>query len=179
MLPKAGHPRLLTDAQGFRDLKEKVTTGRFKNKTLYKLHNEVLARASKILTADRTFSAADDHYIIVDNLLCCAYAYKLTGQTAYLAKVKMDMAKVCALSNWNPSGLSIGEISLAMGLVYDWLYYDLTLAERKTARNAMLTKAIKPMYNNTNNVKIIGNWNQINLGGVPFSRGRGYDQNSI
>ena len=166
LLPKAGHPRLLTDAQGFRDLKEKVTTGRFKNKTLYKLHSEVLARASKILSADKTFSTADDHYIIVDNLLCCAYAYKLTGQAAYLAKVKMDMAKVCALSNWNPSGLSIGEISLAMGLVYDWLYYDLTLTERKNARNAMITKAIKPMYNNTNNVQIVGNWNQINLGGV-------------
>lgn len=170
LLKKAGHPRLLCDEQGFADLKAKVTSGRFTNKTLYKLHNEVLARAKKIVDADRTFNSpwksASDHYIIVDNLLCCAYAYKLTNQIVYLAKVRKDMDKVSRLPNWDPYGLAIGEISMAMGLAYDWLYYDLTLAERQQARNAMISNGIKKMYSNNNNVKIIGNWNQINLGGV-------------
>lgn len=170
LLKKAGHPRLLSDAQGFADLKTKVTSGRFKNKTLYKLHSEVIARAQKIVTADRTFNSpwasASDHYIIVDNLLSCAYAYKLTGQSAYLVKVRKDMDKVSRLPNWDPYGLAIGEISMAMGLAYDWLYYDLTLAERQQARKAMITNGIKMMYNNNNNIKIVGNWNQINLGGV-------------
>ena len=49
LLKKAGHPRLLCDAQGFADLKTKVTSGRFTNKTLYKLHSEVIARAKKIV----------------------------------------------------------------------------------------------------------------------------------
>ena len=166
LVKKAGHPRLLCDAQGFADLKTKVTSGRFKNKTLYKLHSEVLARAQKIVNADRSFSASSEHYKIVDNLLCCAYAYKLTGQTAYLAKVTKDMNKASALPDWTPSGLSIGEISFAMAIAYDWLYYDLDLATRKAAHAAMVSKGIKPMYNNNNNIKIIGNWNQINLGGV-------------
>lgn len=170
LLKKAGHPRLLCDEQGFADLKKKVTSGRFVNKTLYKLHDEVLARAKKIVETDRTFNSpwksASDHYIIVDNLLCCAYAYKLTNQLKYLAKVRKDMDKVSQLPNWDPYGLAIGEISMAMGLAYDWLYYDLTLAERQQARNAMISNGIKKMYSNNNNVKIIGNWNQINLGGV-------------
>ena len=171
LLKKAGHPRLLTDAQGFKDLKSKVTgNNRFQNPTLYKLHKEVLDRAEKILTTNRKVadkhSGASDHYVVVDNLLCCAYAYKMTGQELYLTKVKADIAKVSSWPNWDSGGLAIGEISMAMGLTYDWLYYDLDLETRKTAHKAMVDKGIRPMYNNNNNVKIIGNWNQINLGGV-------------
>lgn len=169
-LKKAGHPRLLCDAQGFKDLKTKVTSGRFQNKTLYKLHGEVIKRAEKIIADNRqvsnSHSAAVDHYVAVDNLLCCAYAYKMTGNAVYLAKVKNDMAKISRWPDWDAGGLAIGEVSLAMGLAYDWLYYDLDLDTRKTARNAMVNKGIRPMYQNNNNIKIIGNWNQINLGGV-------------
>lgn len=169
-LAKADHPRLLCDAQGFKDLKAKVTTGRAQNKTLYKLHNEVLARAEKIVQTQRkvadSHSGASDHYVVVDNLLCCAYAYKLTGDPSYLAKVKTDIAKVSSWTKWDPYGLAIGEISMAMGLAYDWLYYDLDLETRKTAHKAMIDKGIKPMYSNNNNITIVGNWNQINLGGV-------------
>ena len=166
MLAKAGHPRLMSDAQGFLKLKEKVTVNRFQNPTLYKLHSEVLSRAQKIAQTDRTFSVATDHYIIVDNLLACAYAYKMTGQTMYLTKVVKDMTKACGFGNWDSYGLAVGEISMAMGLVYDWLYYDLTLEKRVMVRKALTDKAIKPMYKNNTNVRIIGNWNQINLGGV-------------
>lgn len=169
LLAKAGHPRLLSDAQGFKDLKVKVTTERFQNPTLYKLHSEVISRAEKIVKADRTFEVATDHYIIVDNLLACAYAYKMKGQLAYLEKVRRDMAKVCALPNWDPWGLAIGEISMAMSLAYDWLYYDLPLEDRKMVRKALVEKAIQPMYKNNNNISIIGNWNQINLGGVSIA----------
>lgn len=166
LLSKAGHPRLLSDAKGFADLKAKVTVNRFQNTTLYKLHGEVLNRAKKILQNDREFAVATDHYIIVDNLLSCAYAYKLTGQNAYLSKVMRDLTKVCGFGNWDPYGLAIGEISMAVGLAYDWLYYDLPSDTRKMVRKALVDKGINPMYRNTTNVNIIGNWNQINLGGV-------------
>ena len=170
VLKATGHPRLLCDAQGFEDLKRKVTKERFENPTLYKLHSEVIARADKIIEASRTFdsplSAAADHYKIVDNLLTCAYAYKLKGKSTYLAKVSNDLKKVCSLPDWDPYGLAIGEISMAMGLVYDWLYYDLSLEDRKSARQAMVEKGIKRMYSNNKNINIVGNWNQINLGGV-------------
>ena len=161
----AGHPRLLCDAQGFKTLKTKVTSGRFQNKTLYKLHQEALARAEMVIKADRTFASADEHVKIVDNLLTCTYAYKMTGQSAYLIKVQKDMRTVCGFANWNPSGLSIGEISFAMAIAYDWLYYDLPLDLRKLARQSMGTKGVRPMYNKSF-AKTIGNWNSICLGGV-------------
>ena len=165
LVKKAGHPRLITDAKGFNDLKKKVTgNNRFQNKTLYKLHSEVIARADKIVAADRSFSSQSDHYIIVDNLLCCAYAYKMKGSSAYLVKVKKDMEKVCSFANWNPTGLSIGEISLAMACAYDWLYYDLPLELRKKARSAMSNKSVRAIYNRSY-ANTIGNWNSICLGG--------------
>lgn len=179
VLAKSGHPRLLADVQGFKDLKTKVTSGRFQNPTLYKLHSEVLARAEKIVKADRTFEVATDHYIIVDNLLACAYTYKMKGQQIYLEKVRRDMEKVCALPNWDPWGLAIGEISMAMGLVYDWLYYDLSLDDRTMVRKALVEKAIVPMYKNNNNISIVGNWNQINLGGVSVAAMAVYEKNKL
>ena len=164
-LANAPHPRLLCDAEGFESLKSKVLANRATYPTLANFHDQVLSRADKIVSSDRSFTSAGDHYIIVDNLLACAYAYKMTGKSTYLVKVQNDMMKVCGFSNWNPSGLSIGEISFAMAIAYDWLYYDLSLDVRKSARSSMSTKGVKPMYERSY-AKSIGNWNSICLGGV-------------
>jgi len=166
LLRAKGHPRLLTDEGGFDDLKKKVTSRRRRYPTLYRLHCEVMNRANKIVELDRGFTSAGEHGLIVDNILACAYAYKMTGKPFYLAKVCADMAKVCTFNAWNPGGLSIGELSFAMGIAYDWLYYDLTLDERTEIHRSLVEKGICPMYKNNRNVKITGNWNQINLGGV-------------
>ncbi len=169
LLKAKGHPRLLCDAVGFAQLKKKVTSERFDNPTLTKLHNEVIARADKIIEKSRSFSTEDDYYVIVDNLLSCAYAYKMKGQDKYLAKVRADLTKVCSFSGWLPSGLGIGEISMAVALVYDWLYYDLSLEHRSLAHRALVRNGIRPMFNNNTNVETVGNWNQINLGGVAIA----------
>lgn len=174
----AGHPRLLCDAQGFKALKTKVSSGRFQNPTLYKLHQEALSRAELVLKADRTFASADEHVKVVDNLLACSYAYKMTGQSAYLVKVQKDMKTVCAFPNWNPGGLSIGEISFAMAIAYDWLYYDLPLDVRKLVRQNLGTKGVRPMYAKSY-AKTIGNWNSICLGGVACASLAIYEKDKV
>ena len=166
LLKTKGHPRLLADEAGFAALKKKVTSRRFRYPTLYRLHSEVMTRAAKIVESDRGFTTAGEHALIVDNILACAYAYKMTGKPSFLAKVRADMAKVCTFDSWNPGGLSIGELSFAMGIAYDWLYYDLSLAERTEIHKVLVAKGIRPMYKNNRNARITGNWNQINLGGV-------------
>ena len=165
-LSKAGHPRLLADSEVFEDLRHKVTKGRAKHPTLYRLHKEVISRATRIVSSDRSFSSSDRYYVIVDNLLSCSYAYRLTGQEKFLTKARSDMAKVCTFQSWKPGGLAIGEISFAMGIAYDWLYHDLSLDERMAAHKAMVDKGIRPMTKNNRLADIAGNWNQINLGGV-------------
>ena len=166
VLEGKGHPRLIADAPGFAELKKKVTSRRHKNPTLYRLHKEVVLRAEKILESGRDFSSANEHGIIVDNILACAYAYRLTGKSKFLAKARNDMAKVCTFQSWKPGGLAIGELSFAMGIAYDWLYNELTEGERSVFCKAMVDKGIRPMSKNKRNAQIVGNWNQVNLGGV-------------
>ena len=165
LLAKAGHPRLMIDKEGFKSLKERVTSGRFTHKTLTKLHNEVVARAGRIVDTNRKFSGTDDHYMIVDNLVSCAYAYRMTGQSKYLTKARNDLSIVCDYPNWDPSNLSHGEISLGVAIAYDWLYYDLTLAERKTIRQALSTKGVARMLSYDATVHK-GNWNSIKTSGA-------------
>ena len=165
LLAEAGHPRLLIDDEGFAALKVKVTSDRFSNPTLYKLHRGVLSRAESIVSDNRQFTGPSDHYVVVDNLLSCAYAYRMTGQEAYLAKARSDLDRICGLSHWNPDGLSVGEVSLAVALAYDWLYYDLDLETRIQAHEAMVRNGIKPVYNKDMSTSI-GNWNSIILGGA-------------
>ena len=164
VLANAGHPRLLIDSKGFASLKRKVTSDKMFNSTLYKLHTAVMTRTDKIVEADKTFSTTDEQAVIVDNLLHCSYAYRMTGESKYLEKVKKDMQKVCAFADWAPNDLPIGEISFAMAIAYDWLYYDLPNDLRTLARQNMSTKSIRPMYNKSY-AKTIGNWNSVCLGG--------------
>lgn len=164
VLANAGHPRLLIDAEGFATLKRKVTVDRMYNNTLYKLHQAVINRADKLLEANQTISGPSDHTPIVYNLVTCAYAYRMTGESRYLNKVMTDMRTVCAFADWAPGDLSIGEISFAMAIAYDWLYYDLPLDLRTLARQSMSNKGVRPMYNKSY-AATFGNWNSVCLGG--------------
>ena len=175
-LAQAGHPRLMIDAEGFKSLKERVTTGRFTHKTLTKLHNEVIARAGRTVETNRSFSTTDDHYLIVDNLVTCAYAYRMTGHTKYLTKARNDLAVVCAYPNWDLSQLSHGEISLGVAIAYDWLYYDLTLEERKMVRKAISDKVLLP-WKTYDGTKHTGNWNSIKTSGVICAALAVYEKN--
>ena len=165
VLAKAGHPRLMIDNKGFKSLKERVSSGRFTHKTLSKLHNEVIARANRTVETNRKFTTTDDNYMIVDNLVTCAYAYRMTGYTKYLTKARNDLKTLCAFPDWDYTNLSHGEISLAAAIAYDWLYYDLTLDERKMVRKAISDKVLLP-WRTYDGTKHAGNWNSIKTSGV-------------
>ena len=178
VLAKAGHPRLMIDSEGFKSLKEKVTTGRFTHKTLAKLHNEVIARAGRTVDTNRKFTTTDDNYMIVDNLVTCAYAYRMTGHTKYLSKVRSDLTTLCAFPNWDYTNLSHGEISLAAAIAYDWLYYDLTLEERRMVRRAISEKVLLP-WRTYNGSKHTGNWNSIKTSGVACAALAVYEKDKV
>ena len=167
-LANAGHPRLFIDSLGFVKLKEKVTTNKANNEILFKLHDGALDRANNVVLSNPGFESADDHQVIVDNLLSCSYAYKITGNVDYLTKVKSDLEKACNLPDWAPKGLSLGEIPLAVSVAYDWLYYDLSLSERELIHQALVEKGIKPVLNKDMSTTI-GNWNSVTLGGATMA----------
>ena len=165
VLAKVGHPRLLIDGRGFVRLKKRVTTDSTSNIILTTLHRAVMSRADKIVSTDRQLVSPSPQFPVVDNLLSCSYAYRLTGDDVYLAKVRADLTDVCGFEDWKPTGLPTGEISLAVAIAYDWLYYDLTLEERKMIHKALVEKGIKPVYE-TDVSFYGGNWNSVILAGA-------------
>mgnify|MGYP007007085352 CR=1 FL=1 len=51
---------------------------------------------------------------------------------------------------------------MAVAVGYDWLYYDLSLAERKMIHQALVEKGIKEVLKKDMSSSL-GNWNSINI----------------
>ena len=78
------------------------------------------------------------YYILTE-----AMAYRLTGDARFLARAKSDLMTVAAFKDWNPRHfLSVGEMSFAVGIGYDWLYAKLTPEERATLKQALMEKSL-------------------------------------
>ena len=98
--------------------------------------------------------------------------YRLDGDSRKLARAKAEMRAAAAMADWNPSHfLDAAEMTAALAIGYDWLYTDLTPAERTEIRGAILTKGLEP------GLQAIGakawwavegrnNWTQVCLGGL-------------
>lgn len=112
------------------------------------LNRHIIATAESILKAppvrqpDEGAGHEQDRYAVY-YILTCSMAYRLTGDERFFARAKSDLLAVAAFPDWDPSHfLSIGEMSFAVAIGYDWLYAKLTPAERATLRQALLDKSL-------------------------------------
>jgi hypothetical protein len=73
------------------------------------------------------------------------YTYRVHGGEAYARRAIDEMLAVSAFSDWNPAHfLDVGEMTMAAAIGYDWLYDQMTPAERKTVARAIIDKGLKP-----------------------------------
>ncbi|MCI2145526.1 MAG: heparinase II/III-family protein [Bacteroidales bacterium] len=172
-LDTMGHPRLIMTDADFTNLRTKVTNDRFSNKTLYKMHKMVMDLADTYVnsteTISYTFDAAGKRILgqsrlALSRIFACSYAYRMTGSAKYLNKAESDMQTVCDFQDWNASRhfLDAAEMSLAVAIGYDWLYYDLSYETRLKAHRAMVDYALGQAPGHTWD----GNWNQVCYGGL-------------
>ena len=129
----AGHPRLMGGEREFVAIRERAKT-------------DPLVGAAVKAVCDRA-----DHYAkkkplqrklegmrllgVCRNALAYisanAMAWRLTGERRYFETALAVTKNVCAFENWNPKHfLDVSEMSLAVSLGYDWLYNDLSEADR-------------------------------------------------
>lgn len=172
-LKALGHPRVLMTDKEFADLKTKVTSGRFQNKTLYKMHKLVIDLADEYIASNEIIEYKLDGKRLLDQsqkalkrLFACAYAYRMTGSAKYLQRATVDLKTVCSFNDWHTSHfLDTGELALGVAIAYDWLYYDLSYVDRIRARRSLTNFAMVPSLTagfHTN----YGNWNQVCNAGV-------------
>jgi hypothetical protein len=168
---RAGHPRLLlTD----KELAAAVAAAKT-DPLRAELNKRIVATAKFILTAppvrqpNNKESQEQDRYAVY-YILTTAMAYRLTGNERFLARAKQDLLTVAAFSDWNPQHfLSVGEMSFAVAIGYDWLYAKLKPEERAILKRALVEKSLsfaETTYGYSKGKaawsgKAMGNWNQV------------------
>lgn len=141
------------------------------------IHTATLGEADRIITlpvSERIKTGMRLLAVSRENLrriFILSYAYRMTGQEKYLVRAEQEMLKAASFSDWNPSHfLDVGEMTMALGVGYDWLYPALSEASRRTIREAIVEKGFKPSYDTAYNwfVDAEHNWNQVCNGGLAF-----------
>ena len=173
-LTAQNHPRLLMDAAGFETLKAQLATADPES-LLARMHTEcmVVADAWGMASADLAFQldASGKRILTVAReallrIFSCAYAYRVTGDSKYLEHAEHDLNTVCGFESWNARRhfLDVAELSVAVGLGYDWLYGDLKPETRANVERALQEYAFLPAETeewNLNFYESGSNWNQV------------------
>lgn len=97
-----------------------------------------------------------------------AFAYRMTGNPAYLRRAEAEMLAAARFSDWNPTHfLDVAEMTAALAIGYDWLYEDLGEAARREIRDAIIEKGLQASFDRPGGwVTGRSNWAQVCHGGL-------------
>jgi len=100
-----------------------------------------------------------------------SYAYRITGNRAFLDRAEKEMLAVSAFTDWNPSHfLDVAEMTMAVAIGYDWLYESLSENTRQVVRDAIINKGLKTSLDSKYNswLRATHNWNQVCNAGMTY-----------
>ncbi|MBQ6253455.1 MAG: glycoside hydrolase family 88 protein [Bacteroidales bacterium] len=174
---EAPHPRLFIGEEEFSRMSTAIAKG--DNAALVAMHNGLEAKADACVadtSLPRYIKDASGRRIlhvsrrVLDDVFACAYMYRFSKDRKYLDRSVAIMDQVCSFPDWNPSHyLDTGEMALAVGVGYDWLYDDIPEAARERIREALdrlaLSTAEDPAYIYSYQIRH-NNWNQVCNGGI-------------
>lgn len=161
-----GHPRILLlegEEEQIRDLTESDEAWKKVYFLILNQSNEILGKPelTRKLVGRRLLSTSRE---LLRRVFFLSFSYRMTRDARFLEKAEKEMMAVAGFSDWNPSHfLDVAEMTTGMAIGYDWLYGGLSLENRKTIRDAILNKGIRPSQNNSYNgwLKSSNNWNQV------------------
>lgn len=166
------HPRLFANRARIEKLKlqnDEVTKDLF---LLLKNNAEKTLQAPRIVypTTGFKFGAVRN---VQGRLFTLGLAYRLFGDSRYLERAKSELLQLADLPDWCPSHfLDVGEATLAAGVGLDWLYDELTEAEREKVVKSIINNGLipsldaKPSDNNSSWLNGNFNWNPVCNGGL-------------
>lgn len=100
-----------------------------------------------------------------------SYAYRTTKDKKYFQRAENELLTIAAFSDWNPTHfLDVAEMTMAMGIGYDWLYPELSDASKAKIKEAILKKGLEPSLDSKYNswLKVEHNWNQVCNAGMTY-----------
>jgi len=167
------HPRLLLKEGAEKTIKNNLKS----NPELLRVHDEIIAYSNLVLDAAPSERIMEGKRLlgvsrtVLKRIFYLSYAYRITGDTRYSLRAEKEMLAASAFSDWNPSHfLDVGEMVMALGIGYDWLYNTLQSSTKKIVREAIVQKGFIPSKDKKFAwfLEADHNWNQVCNGGLLF-----------
>lgn len=158
------HPRLFLDQEAGRKLAQSTTAHPLRAAVRSLLLRRAEAMLSekpvqRILIGRRLL---DKSRTCLSRVLHLSLAWRLTGERKYADRARQEMLAAAAFADWNPSHfLDVAEMTAALGIGYDWLYPILSEDDRRTIREAIVEKGLKPSLTVNGWTRAVHNWNQV------------------
>jgi hypothetical protein len=168
-----GHPRILLFEGEEKAIQEQVET----SETWGKIHQAIMDECENILNQEplerkkigRRLLSVSREYL--RRVFYLSYACRMTGDERFSAHAQRHMLKAAGFSDWNPTHfLDVAEMTMALGIGYDWLFDVLPEPSKQIIREAIVNKGLKPSYNEDYNwfLRAEHNWNQVCNAGMTF-----------
>jgi len=144
---KASHPRLLfTVADQERLVQDSLT-----DPLLAELLAVSRAEAKEVLGEPVTpYQRDENSHLLVPSrdvlrkVSLCALAWRLSGETKFKDRAWQELEAAAAWPTWNPSHfLDVAEMTTAFAIGYDWLYDQLTDAQRDLLIKTIAERALR------------------------------------
>ncbi len=102
----------------------------------------------------------------LERILDFAMVYRLTDDAVYLSKAREEMRALAEAPSWNPAHfLDVAEATTALAIGFDWLYAELSEAERNEFAAAIIEKGLRPSFDAPAGdlwwIETDNNWNQV------------------
>lgn len=167
------HPRILWGTDEEQTIKTAIAVP---NSWQKKVHDFISAECDKlmnlppkerVLTGVRLLEVSRE---MKRRIIYLSYMYRISGEQKYRDRALVEINAACNFSDWNPTHfLDVAEMSLGIGIGYDWLYKSLDDAVRTKIVSAIRTKGIDPSYNTSYNSAFLNstsNWNLVCHAGI-------------
>jgi len=123
----------------------------------------------RVMTGRRMLSVSRE---ALRRIFYLSYSFRVHEDRRYLERAIEEMLKVSGFSSWNPSHfLDTGEMTMALAIGYDWLFYEMTPSQRETVSKAMLEKGFLPSKDEEGCAWFYSsplNWNQVCNAGLTY-----------
>lgn len=172
-LGELDHPRLMLFQEDEKAINQMID----ENLQWGKMHEAIIVASEEIIdlpTVERIQIGRrllDKSREALRRIFHLSYAYRMTGEEKFLQRAEEELLAVSNFSDWNPSHfLDVAEMTMAVAIGYDWLFGNLSEESRKTIREAIVEKGLKPSYDEKYNwfLTATHNWNQVCNAGMTF-----------
>ncbi|MFO0929298.1 MAG: hypothetical protein U0736_20115 [Gemmataceae bacterium] len=176
---RPAHPRVLLTGERVAALRDQART----DAELARLLKALRAQAKKVIDQPVSkYEIPDGKRLlatsrrVLDRVSLLGLLYQLDGDKKYRDRAWKELEAVCQFKDWNPSHfLDTAEMTLAVGIGYDWFHAGWTPEQRQTLRDGLLRHGLrpgaacyagKPPRGYGGWTKARHNWNQVCNGGL-------------